>query len=81
MALQIVPMRCCDDLLTLKGVDLHEKVGKASLNPLSGSKICMDGVDMAMLGLEDVHHPAGYSYCSVRGCDSTAIRSMHTVTR
>ena len=32
MALQTVPMRCCDDLLILKGVDRHEKVGKASLN-------------------------------------------------
>ena len=32
MALQTVPMRCCDDLLILKDVDRHEKVGKASLN-------------------------------------------------
>ena len=81
MGLQTVPMRCCDDLLILNGVDRHEKVGKASLNPLYGGKICMDGVNMAMLDVEDVHHPAGYSCCSVRGCDSTAIRSMHTVTR
>ena len=58
MALQTVVMRCCDDLLILKGVDLCEKVGKASLNPLRGGKICMDGVDMMMLGLEDAHHPA-----------------------
>ena len=41
----------------------------------------MDGVDMAMLDVEDVHHPVGYSCCSVCGCDSTAIRSMPTVTR
>ena len=81
MALQSVPMHCCDDLLILKGVDRHEKVGKASLNPLRGGKICMDGVDMTMLDVEDVHHSAGYSCCSVRGCDSTAIRSMHTMMR
>ena len=81
MALQTVAMRCCDDLLILKGVDRHEKVGKASLNSLYSGKICMDGVDIAMLELEDVRHPAGYSCCSVCGCDSTAIRSMHTVTR
>ena len=79
--LQAVPMRYCDDLLILKGVDLHEKVGKASLNPLCGGKICMDGVDMAMVDVGDMHHSAGYSCCSVRGCDSTAIRSMRTVTR
>ena len=41
MALQTVPMRCCDGWLILKGVELHEKVGKASLNPLCGGKICM----------------------------------------
>ena len=81
MALQTVPMRCCDDLLILKGVDRHEKVGKASLNPLCGGKICMDGVDMMVLDVEDVHHPAGYSCCSVGGCDSTAIRSMHLLMR
>ena len=81
MALQTVPMRCCDGLLILKGVDLHEKVGKASLNSLYSGKIYMDGVDMTMLDVEDVHHPAGYSCCSVCGCDSTAIRSMRTVTR
>ena len=81
MALQAVPMRCCDDPLILKGVDRHEKVGKASLNPLRGGKICMDGVDMAMLDVEDVYHSTGYSCCSVRGCDSTAIRSWSTVTR
>ena len=81
MALQTVPMRCCDDLLILKGVDRHEKVGKASLNSLYSGKICMDGVNIAMLELEDVHHPAGHSCCSVCGCDSTAIRSMPTVTR
>ena len=81
MALQTVPIRCCDDLLILKGVDRHEKVGKASLNSLYSGKICMDGVNMAMLDVEDTHHSAGYSCCSVRGCDSTAIRSMRTVTR
>ena len=81
MALQTVAMRCCDDLLILKGVDRHEKVGKASLNSLYSGKICMDGVNMAMLDVEDTHHSAGYSCCSVRGCDSTAIRSMRTVTR
>ena len=81
MALQTVPMRCCDGPLILKGVDRHEKVGKASLNSLYGGKICMDGVNMAMLDVEDTHHSAGYSCCSVRGCDSTAIRSMPTVTR
>ena len=81
MALHAVPMRCCDDLLILKGVDRHEKVGKASLNPLHGGKICMDGVDMTMLDLEDVHHSAGYSCCSVRGCDSTAIRLVCILTR
>ena len=81
MALQTVPMRCCDGPLILKGVDRHEKMGKASLNTLCGGKICMEGVDMAMLELEDVHHSAGCSCCSVRGCDSTAIRSMRTVTR
>ena len=81
MALQTVAMRCCDDLLILKGVDRHEKVGKASLNPLCGDKICMDGVDMMMLDVEDAHHSAGHSCCSVRGCDSTAIRSMRTATR
>ena len=81
MALQAVPMRCCDDPLILKGVDRHEKVGKASLNPLSGGKICMDKVDMTMLELEDVHNPAGHSCCSVRGCDSTAIRSRSAVMR
>ena len=58
MALQSVPMHCCDDLLILKGVDRHEKMGKASLNPLCGGEICMEGVDMAMLELEDAHHPA-----------------------
>ena len=81
MALQTVPMRCCDDPLILKGVDRHEKVGKASLNPLHGGKICMDGVDMATLDVEDVYHSAGYSCCSVCGCDSTAIRSMHILMR
>ena len=81
MALLTVPMRCCDDPLILKGVERHEKVGKASLNSLCGGKICMDGVDMAMLELEDMHHPAGYLRCSVRGCDSTAICSMRTVMR
>ena len=80
MALQAVPMRCCDDLLILKGVDLCEKVGKASLNPLCSGKICMDGVDMKMLDVEDVHHSTGHSCCSVRGCDSTAICSMRTMT-
>ena len=81
MALQAVVMRYCDDPLILKGVDRHEKVGKASLNPLCGGKICMDGVDMMVLDVEDVHHPAGYSCCSVGGCDSTAIRSRSAVTR
>ena len=81
MALQSVPMHCCDDLLILKGVDRHEKVGKASLNSLCGGKICMDGVDMTMLDVEDVHHSAGHSCCSVLRCDSTAIRSMHTMMR
>ena len=81
MALQTVPMRCCDDPLILKGVDRHEKVGKASLNSLCGGKICMDGVDMMMLDLEDAHHPASYSCCSVFRCDSTAIRSMPKVKR
>ena len=81
MALQTVPMRCCDDPLILKGVDRHEKVGKASLNPLSGGKICMDEVDMTMLDVENVHHSAGHSCCSVRGCDSTAIRSRSAVMR
>ena len=81
MALLTVPMRCCDDPLILKGVDRHEKVGKASLNPLHGGKICMDGVDMATLDVEDVYHSAGYSCCSVCGCDSTAIRSMHILMR
>ena len=81
MALQAVSMRCCDGLLILKGVDRHEKVGKASLNPLCGGKICMDGVDMTMLDVEDVYHSAGYSCCSVRGCDSTAICSIHTMIR
>ena len=81
MALQAVPMRCCDGLLILKGVDRHEKVGKASLNSLCGGKICMDGVDMTMLGVEGMHHSTGYSCCSVRGCDSTAIRSMHAMAR
>ena len=80
MALQTVPMRCCDGPLILKGVDRHEKVGKASLNPLHGGKICMDGVDMTMLDVEDVH-PAGNSCCSVRGCDSKAIRSLHILMR
>ena len=51
-------MRCCDDPLILKGVERHEKVGKASLNSLHGGKICMDGVDMTMLDVEDVRHPA-----------------------
>ena len=81
MALHAVPVRCCDGPLILKGVDRHEKVGKASFNPLCGGKICMDGVDMTMLDLEDVHHPAGYSCCSVCGCDSTAICSMRIVKR
>ena len=81
MVLQTVPMRCCDGLLILKGVDRHEKVGKASLNSLCGGKICMDGVNMTMLDVEDVHHSAGHSCCSVRRCDSTAIRSMHTILR
>ena len=81
MALHAVPMRCCDDLLILKGMDRHEKVGKASLNSLYSGKICMDGVDMMMLDLKDVHHSAGHSCCSVRGYDSTAIRSRSTVTR
>ena len=81
MALQAVPMRCCDDLLILKGVDRHEKVGKASLNSLHGGKICMDGVDMAMLDVEDAYHSAGHSCCSVFRCDSTAIRSRSAVTR
>ena len=79
MALQTVAMRCCDGPLILKGVDRHEKVRKASLNPLCGGMICMDGVDMAMLDVEDVHHPAGHSCCSVSGCVSTAICSMRTV--
>ena len=64
MALQAVPMRCCDDPLILKGVDRHEKVNEASLNSLYSGKICMDGVDMAMLDVEDMHHSAGYSCCS-----------------
>ena len=79
MALQTVPMRCCDGALILKGVDWYEKVGKTSLNLLCGGKICMDEVDMMMLDVEDVHHPAGPS--CVHRCDSTAIRSMRTVTR
>ncbi|KAK8830164.1 hypothetical protein WA577_006710 [Blastocystis sp. JDR] len=58
---ETVPIRCCDDPLILKGVDRHEKVGKGSLNPLCGGKICMDGVDMAMLDVEDAHHSAGHS--------------------
>ena len=81
MALHAVPMHCCDDLLILKGMDRHEKVGKASLNSLYSGKICMNGVDVMMLDLKDVHHSAGYSCCSVRGYDSTAIRSRSTVTR
>ena len=81
MALQTVPMHCCVDPLILKGVDRHEKVGKASLNPLHGGKICLDGVDMTTLDVEDAHHSAGYSCCSVRGCDSTAIRSRSAVMR
>ena len=81
MALQTVPMRCCDDLLILKGMDRHEKVGKASLNPLCGGEICIEGVDMTMLDVEDVYYPAGYSCCSVLRCDSTEIRSMHTILR
>ena len=81
MVLQSVPMHCCDDPLILKGVDRHEKVGKASLNPLCGGKICLDGVDMTMLDVEDVYHPAGHSCCSVCGCDSTAIHSMRVATR
>ena len=81
MALQTVVMRCCDDPLIRKGVERHEKVGKASLNLLYSGKICMDGVDMAMLDLEDVHNPAGHSCCSVRGCDSTAIRLVCILTR
>ena len=36
---------------------------------------------MTMLDVEDVHHSAGHSCCSVRRCDSTAIRSMHTILR
>ena len=36
---------------------------------------------MTMLDVGDVHHSAGYSCCSVLRCDSTAIRSMRTVTR
>ena len=36
---------------------------------------------MTMLDVEDVHHSAGYSCCSVRRCNSTAIGSMRTVTR
>ena len=36
---------------------------------------------MMMLDVEDAHHSAGHSCCSVRGCDSTAIRSMRTATR
>ena len=36
VALQTVPMHCCDDPLILKGVDRHEKVGKTSLNTLHG---------------------------------------------
>ena len=79
--LQTVPMRCCDGPLILKGVDRHEKVGKASLNTLCGGKICMEGVDMAMLELEDVHHSVGHSCCSVLRCDSTVIRSMRKVKR
>ena len=81
MALQTVPMRCCDDPLILKGVDRHEKVGKASLNPLRSGKICLDEVDMMMLDVEDAHHSAGHSCFSVLRCDSTAIYSMRTVTR
>ena len=81
MALQTVAMRCCDGPLILKGVDRHEKVGKASLNPLRGGKICLDGVDMTMLDVEDAHHSAGHSCCSVLRCDSTAIRSMHLLMR
>ena len=81
MALQTVPMRCCDGPLLLKGVDLCEKVNEASLNTLSGGKICMDGVDMTMLDVEDAHHSTGYSCFSVLRCDSTAICSMPTVTR
>ena len=81
MALQTVPMRCCDGPLILKGVDRHEKVGKASLNSLYSGKICMDGVDMMMLDVEDAHHSAGHSCFSVCGCDSTAICSMRTMTR
>ena len=81
MALQTVPMRCCDGLLILKGVDRHEKVGKASLNSLHGGKICMDGVDMTTLDVEDAHHSAGHSCFSVLRCDSTAICSMHLLMR
>ena len=81
MALQAVPMRCCDDLLILKGVDRHEKMGKASLNPLRSGKICLDEVDMMMLDVEDAHHSAGHSCFSVLRCDSTEIRSMHTILR
>ena len=81
MALHAMSMRCCDGPLILKGVGLCEKVGKASLNPLCGGKICMDGVDMAMLDVEDAHHSAGHSCCSVLRCDSTAIRSMHLLMR
>ena len=81
MALHAMSMRCCDDLLILKGVDRHEKVNEASLNPLHGGKICMDEVDMTMLDVEDAHHSAGHSCFSVLRCDSTAICSMPTVTR
>ena len=81
MVLQTVPMRCCDDPLILKGVDRHEKVNEASLNSLCGGKICMDGVNMTTLDLEDVHHSAGYSCCSVGRCDSIAICSRSILMR
>ena len=81
MALHAMSMRCCDGPLILKGVDLCEKVNEASLNSLYSGKICMDGVNMAMLDVEDTHHSAGHSCCSVCGCESTAICSMRVSTR
>ena len=82
MVLQTVPMRCCDDPLILKGVDRHEKVGKASLNPLCVEvRSAWMEWTLMILGMEDVRHSAGNSCCSVRGCDSKAIRSLHILMR
>ena len=68
-------------------------VALAGLNLESGDKLLLvqptercsavpaAEVTMTMLDVENAHHPAGYSCCSVLRCDATAIRSMHTVTR